>query len=231
MPSRNVLKIYVPGGIYHVYNRGVEKRDIFTDIQDYKTFLYFLKQYLIDPEDPKKDLANFKGRTFVRRSFYNRVELLAYCLMPNHFHLLIKQKEANDISEFMKCLATSYSMYFNDRHDRVGCLFQGRYKAVLVNGDEQLLHLSRYIHTNPLGKSSHIDKGPSFVSLEGYDYSSYQDYIGLRSTKWVNPNFLLNLSEQNEGKDKSDKAKVYKKFVEDFLEQNLVESLNGLELE
>ncbi|MCL5094313.1 MAG: transposase [Patescibacteria group bacterium] len=209
MPSRNVLKNYVEGGIYHVYNRGVEKRDIFLDGQDYKTFLYFLKQYLIDENDPLRDTKNYKGRTFVRRSFCGRIELLAYVLMPNHFHLLLKQKGERDIAEFLKCLATSYSLYFNDKYDRVGTLFQGRYKAVLVKDDAYLLHLSRYIHLNPLN-----NKGPSFVIRE-YDYSSYQDYLGLRNTKWIKSKLILEMFDQNKDSDLIDKSK-YEDFVEDY---------------
>lgn len=227
MPSRNILKQYVPNGIYHVYNRGVEKRHIFTDKRDYKTFLYFLKQYLIDPDDSSKDTVNYKGRTFVRRSFADRIRLLAYCLMPNHFHLIIQQKGRDDMSEFMKCLATSYSLYFNDRQDRVGGLFQGRYKAVLIENNEQLLHLSRYIHQNPLS-----NKGPSFVKLQEYDYSSFQDYIGARDTKWVKPEFVLGLVG-NDLDSRHIKNELYKKFIIDFVKERgaLKEELGDLTLE
>lgn len=211
MPARNIIKQYVENGIYHVYNRGVEKRDIFIDERDYKTFLYFLKQYLIEEKDPIRDKKNYKGRTFVRRSFYERIELLAYCLMPNHFHLLIKQKNKDDLKEFMQCLATSYSLYFNDRYERVGTLFQGRYKAILVKDDNYLLHLSRYIHLNP----AKDDKGRTFVKLQGYDFSSYQDYIGVRNTKWVKTGFILEYFNDNKEQEIINKS-TYRDFVEGY---------------
>lgn len=212
MPARNIVKQYIENGIYHVYNRGVEKRIIFLDDRDYKTFLYFLKQYLIEENDPAKNLSNYKGRTFARRSFYDRIELLAYCLMPNHFHLLIKQKNKNDLKEFMQCLATSYSLYFNDRYERVGSLFQGRYKAILIKDDGYLLHLSRYIHLNPAGN----DKGRTFVKLQEYDFSSYQDYVGVRNTKWLKPEFILEYF--NGAKDQAIfNSQTYQKFVEEYV--------------
>lgn len=208
MPSRNILKQYVPEGIYHVYNRGVEKRIIFMDERDYKTFLYFLKQYLLSPDNPKRNTTNYKGRTFVRRSFYGRIELLAYCLMDNHFHIILKQEGEGDMSEFMKCLATSYSIYFNGRHRRVGGLFQGRYKAILVNDDNYLLHLSRYLHLNPLEGRDY--KGPSFARLIYYDFSSYQEYLGLRNSDWVKKDLILNIF-YGTGVDTKNK---YRDFVE-----------------
>lgn len=220
MPCKNILKTYTENGIYHIYNRGVEKRDIFLDEQDYKTFLYFLKQYLLDPNDPQKKTREYKGRTLVRRSFIDRVELLAYCLMPNHFHLLIKQKGENDMTEFIKCLATSYSMYFNDKYKRVGSLFQGRYKAVLVENDDYLLHLSRYIHINPDYKGR---------TLAEYSWSSYQEYLGIRGTKWVKPEFILNIFSDGTDNEMTGKG-VYKEFVEE-LGYDSKEIIGGLTLE
>lgn len=205
MPSKNSLKIYADDGIYHIYNRGIEKRDIFIDQQDYKTFLYFLKEYLLKENDPLRDNRSIKGRNFERRSFYGRIELLAHCLMPNHYHLLIKQKDSNDIIEFMKCLATSYSTYFNQKYKRVGTLFQGRYKAVLVENDEYLLHLSRYIHLNP------VYRGLS--SAREYDFSSYQDYLGIRNTRWVDTKFIISIFDKNK-EDITVKQSHYQQFVE-----------------
>jgi len=220
MPCKNILKTYQENGIYHVYNRGVEKRVIFMDTQDYKTFLYFLKEYLIHSDDIARENKSYKGRTFARRSFFGRVELLSYCLMPNHFHLLLRQVGEQDMTEFMKCLSTSYSIYFNNRHKRVGGLFQGRYKAILVNNDEYLLHLSRYIHMNS------ERKGRTFVE---YDWSSYQDYLGLRNTKWVKPEFILGIFNDNMDNEMVGKS-AYKDFVEDYAHDSK-EILGNLALE
>ncbi|MBI3576910.1 transposase [Candidatus Gottesmanbacteria bacterium] len=188
MPCRNTVKIYLDGGHYHIYNRGVEKRDIFTNQKDYRMFLRFLKDAL-SPRPSAKNLktpVTFKGSTFKGiprqpKNFSKKVTLLAYCLMPNHFHLLVKQNGARSLHEFMQSLATRYAIYFNKEHERVGGLFQGIYKAVLVNEEPYLLHLSRYIHQNPLEISDDIINA----------FSSYGDYLGIRKTVWVHPEEIL----------------------------------------
>lgn len=177
MPAKNILKEYLEDGIYHIYNRGVEKRIIFVDVHDYKTFLYLLKTYLLPSgTDPEGRVSPSREK----RNFHTRINLLCYCLMPNHFHILLKQKNKDDISEFMKCLATNYSMYFNKKYNRIGSLFQGRYKASLIQEDNHLLHVSRYIHLNP-GKNKY----------KKYPFSSYLDYVNLRNTKWIQKNLIL----------------------------------------
>lgn len=206
MPAKNILKTYVDDGVYHVYNRGVEKRDIFCNKNDYVVFLYFLKQYLLPLDDPEKDHST-KERVLLRRSFKDRIEIMSFCLMPNHFHLVIRQKGKNDMAEFMKCLTTSYSMYFNGKYERVGALFQGRYKACLVLSDDYLLHLSRYVHLNP------VEAGLC-KKTEEYEFSSYNDYISSeKKIKWLSPDFILDYFSQNNallGKGS------YKKFVEEY---------------
>ena len=222
MPARNTKREYIENGIYHIYNRGVEKRDIFMDDRDYKTFLYFLKQYLIPEDDPEKKSSNFNGRLFVRKNFFGKIDLLAYCLMPNHFHLLIKQKGGRDLSEFISALIISYSMYFNDRYERTGGLFQGRFKSVLVKDDNYLLHLSRYIHLNP-------NKVRNLVKLKEYEFSSYQEYLRTRNTKWVKPELILDYFEQNKN-DGMVSSDNYRIFVEDYI-HDTEKILEGLTLE
>lgn len=187
MPAKNVVKIYVTDGIYHVYNRGVEKRIIFSDAKDYKVFLSYLKVYLSSLPDKKitKEFTlqgvTFKGVLRVPKNYHKKIKLLAYCLMPNHFHLLIQQASSELIGEFMQSLATRYTMYFNKRHKRVGTLFQGAYRAALIQEDSYLLHLSRYIHLNPLKYVADLSKA----------YSSYADYLGLRHTSWLGVDAIL----------------------------------------
>lgn len=214
MPSRNSIKEYRENGVYHIYNRGIDKREIFLDRADYSYFLYLLKIYLLEPELLKEDLER-KGQSLHKRrrgekSFFGKIELLCYCLMPNHFHLLIKQKEEKDITEFTKSLMTSYSMYFNLRYKRQGTLFQGRYKAALVKEDDYLLHLSRYIHMNPMKW-----KGQSLPKFYEYDYSSYADYLGRRNTKWINTNIVLDYFNENKEDGLIGKS-TYKSFVEEY---------------
>lgn len=173
MPAKNSLKIYTPNSYYHLYNRGVEKRIIFIDEQDYHVFLSYLKEYLI-PKDElalRKRLADsntsYKEKDKILKAlrmnnFSEEIFLVAYCLMPNHFHLLIKQSDELSIDRIMNSLGTRYTMYFNRKYKRVGPLYQDVYKAVLVRTDEQLLHLSRYIHRNPIELASQGD------ALRGY---------------------------------------------------------------
>ena len=140
MPARNSRKQYLENGYYHIYNRGVEKRKIFLDRQDYNVFLSYLKEYLLpkDEESLYKRLADRSislmerdniHKTLRMNNFAGEITLLAYCLMPNHFHFFIKQKSAGSIDKFMNSLGTRYTMYFNKKYDRVGSLYQGVYKA------------------------------------------------------------------------------------------------------
>ncbi len=159
VPAKNTIRTFIENGYYHVYNRGVEKREIFIDDRDYRMFLYFLKYYL---EPPHPDDISQR-----RRSLFNQVQLLAFCLMPNHFHLLVKQQSADSITKLLRAISTSYVGYFNRRYKRIGGLFQGKYKAALVESDEYLLHLSRYIHLNPQGLSR-VGGGPGGGARGGH---------------------------------------------------------------
>ena len=210
MPGKNTIKQYVENGYYHVYNRGVEKRTIFEDEQDHKVFLKYLKEYLSAPPDTttlRKPItvqgASFKGIPRQRKNYQKEIELIAYCLMPNHFHLLLKQNSKNSMEKFMRSLATRYSMYFNRKNDRVGKLFQGHYKASLILEDPYLLHLTRYIHLNPLDYTEDL----------GGAYSSYGDYLGLRNTIWIKPDIILSFFNQKTIPE-IEKVNSYRDFVE-----------------
>jgi putative transposase len=210
VPRKNSLKIYVKDGYYHIYNRGVEKRTIFEDEQDYKVFLSYLK-YSLSPPPKDKDIKKvftlqgspFKGIPRMPKNFENKIELIAYCLMPNHFHLLVRQVDENSLRSFMSSIITRYSMYFNKKYDRVGSLFQSIYKAVLVTDEPYLLHLSRYIHLNP----------SEFTNNLASAYSSYGDYLGLRNTIWLKPDSVLRLFDKKIGIEFK-KVNSYKDFVE-----------------
>ena len=155
MPAKNSEKLYMSNGYYHIYNRGVEKRKIFLSDMDYGVFLSYLKEYLL-PKDTKtlltilgnqeSSLQDKHEATKLLRmnNFYGDITLIAYCLMPNHFHFLIHQNTSNAIDTFMNSMATRYTMYFNKKDKRVGPLYQSVYKAVLVRTDEQLLQLTKY---------------------------------------------------------------------------------------
>ncbi|MBI2196427.1 transposase [Candidatus Daviesbacteria bacterium] len=157
---------------YHVVNRGVEKRLTFLDKRDYQRFLQTLEYYRF--KNPPTRFS-FKNRpNILKKGSSNEVliEVICFCLMPNHFHLLLKQAKENGISVFLSKLTNSYTKYFNTRHKRVGPLFQGSFKAVRIEDDEQLVHTSRYIHLNPL-----IDY--LVKNLRVYQYSSYRQFLDL----------------------------------------------------
>ena len=223
MPSQYQIKTYTENGYYHVYNRGVEKRDIFVDDQDYRVFLSFLKSYL-SPEilgvKPYHPIEEATGSRPVRirplKTFFGEVSLLAYCLMPNHFHLLLWQSSMDGMTRFMQSFCTSYSMYFNKKYKRVGTLFQGPYKAVSVYDDIYLLHLTRYIHLNPLEFEV---TGSCPVKVSEYPYSSYSYYLGKKQAEWLHPQPVLDFFRTNKRTSLRDFLS-YESFVEDFADDS-----------
>lgn len=191
MPARNVIKQYIASGAYHIYNRGVDKRVIFEDSQDYNVFIYLMKRYLSKGETEKEN-------------FVNHIDLYAFCLMPNHFHLLLRQRDDDRaIARFVKCLITSYVLYFNKKHKRTGALFENRYKGILVKEDGYLFHLSRYIHLNPLS-----------ISLDPFEYSasSLKYYSGNEKVDWLKKEFLLRYFNKHYKKDLGN-YHTYKDFL------------------
>ena len=146
MPYRDTP--FLNNNFYHIFNRGVEKRETFSSKRDYERFLQTVYYYQFGGPKPK-----FSTYTRFRLKNFNEnpkiVEINCYCLMPNHFHLLVKQTRDSGIHEFMTKLLNSYTKYYNTKHDRVGHLFQGQFKAVNIKNEYQLLQVSRYIHLNP----------------------------------------------------------------------------------
>lgn len=212
MPSKNIYKTYVKDGYYHIYNRGVEKRKIFLDETDYKVFLNNLKIYLTSPPKPEEikipftlQGTTFKGIRKQPKNYKGQIDLLAYCLMPNHFHLIIKQSDSCSIQKFMQSLTVKYSMYFNKKYKRVGQLFQSRFKAVLITEDAYLLHLSRYIHLNPSEYTDNLVEA----------YSSFGEYIRLRNTEWIKPDIILKYFESQISPEFK-KYSSYSNFVEGY---------------
>lgn len=188
MPARNTIREFAADNYYHVYNRGVEKRQIFLDDQDYVAWLGILKKYITGKQNPVSNRHKID-------KLDNKVNVLAYCLMPNHFHLLLYQITPNGITELMRRLSISYAMYFNERYGRVGSLFQGKYKASLINSDSYLHHISRYIHMNP---ENYLE----------WPYSSMQNYIGNKKSEWLNTKPVMDLFD-------GDKSR-YLDFVKDY---------------
>ena len=137
---------------YHVFNRGVDKRNIFEDKNDIYYFFNRLTDLNIDAVNSRLTTKRFKkqGKVIIEPNYAKLVSIIAYCLLPNHFHLVLKQESKDSISKFMQKLGTSYTMYFNAKYKRSGSLFQGKFKANLIDGDFGLPILSVYINLNYL---------------------------------------------------------------------------------
>lgn len=207
---------FINDNYYHVYNRGIDKRVIFENDSDFKRFLDCLKFF---NSTESKWLATTKIEDNPQnQSGQKLVDIVCYCLMPNHFHLLLKQRLDNGIPTFMRKIATGYAMYFNLTRSRSGRLFQGTYKANIIKDDEYLTHLSRYIHLNSIEL---IDKNwkveglksrkKAFEFLYKYPWSSYGHYVGLTNNYLINGNLLQEMFSN----------KGYKNFTESWLVKDL----------
>src|SRR3989344_3379806 len=178
------------GETYHIYNRGAHKYATFTDDSDYSRFSALL--HLANHTGPvllgellerKKHRGRFSGEIFTEPADKALVAVLAYSLMPNHFHLVIRQKMDNGITRFMQKVAVSYSMYFNTKYEHSGVLFQGRFKSSHLGTDPYFKWIFPYVHLNPISliESDWQEKGISDPArakdfLKNYRHSSYYDY-------------------------------------------------------
>jgi len=198
-PIRKIEK----GGIYHAINRGVEKREIFKKNQDYHRFVLGL--YFFNDTKPSDiwQRVRYHDRNIILPDVDDRnniVDLLAFALMPNHYHLIIRAKNEKDIPIFMNKLG-GYTKYFNKQYNRVGPLFQGRYKLVPIKNEIQLINIFSYVHTNPVGliepkwKDLKVNnKLKAIEYLRKYKWSSYNDYIGDKIfPSVVQQEFFLNI--------------------------------------
>lgn len=210
MASKNSIKSDIKDGYYHIYNRGVGKMDIFKDEEDYGVFLSYIKECL-SPIPDKKELMRkiyIQDRVLyvparIPKNLNNKLILLCYCLMPNHIHLIIKQLEKGIMKDFAHSILLRYSMYFNKKYDRVGPLFQGRYKAAFIDNETYLLYLSKYIHLNPHDLNSNLVDAKS----------SYADYLEYKHTTWINTKIILSYFNKKLSSEFT-KTNTYGKFVE-----------------
>lgn len=187
MPSRNTLKIDISDSYYHIYARGHSRTKIFLEENDYQYFTKLFKRYLSKTVTISKEGVAYPH-------LYNKLELLCFCLMQNHFHLLVYQKDEGAMTAFMRGVMTSYSRYFNKKYKRTGSLFESRYKASMIDNQSYLEHITRYIHLNRrLWRDS--------------EYTSIKYYLTGTKEEWVKPNRILELFNSKED---------YAEFVEDY---------------
>ncbi len=183
MPKRKVHLI--TGHYYHIYNKAVADNQLFIEEKNYHFFISKIKKYLLDTAD-----------------------VLAFCLMPNHYHLLVQLKSV-DLPASMQKLGLAYAAAFNKSYHRTGHLFQGPYQKIHVDDLKYLLHLSRYIHLNPVAAKL-VSKA------EDWEFSSYSEYIGIRKSDFVIPMIILDLFGEENVSKQEEKQTDYRKFVEDW---------------
>jgi len=198
--------------LYHIYNRSINEMEIFTNNNEYRRFTDAIRFYQV--EKPQIKFSDFMEQKSHRRGGISGinwgtlfpekerlVEIIAYCIMPTHFHLLLRQLRGGGIPIFINNLLNSYTRYFNTRYKRKGTLWEGRSKKVLLMSDEQLLHTTRYIHLNPV--TAHLVNKP-----EEWLWSSYHEYL-LEASESENERIC------NYDSVLDIKPSAYKKFVED----------------
>lgn len=189
-------RIFTKNGIYHIFNRGVDKRRVFLHDKDYLRFIHDLFEFNDVNELPNTTyyfswMSGGIKPIYIQKEREPRkllIEILAFCLMPNHYHLLLRQKTEDGIVKFMRRLNMGYAKFFNEKYERSGALFQGRYKAVPITTEAHFIHLPYYIHANPFDlvtpewrtqKLSNVNN--AWKHLESYRWSSHRDYLGLKN--------------------------------------------------
>lgn len=217
MPVKNRIKQYAAGGIYHIYNRGIDGREIFCDGEDYEMWISLMGRYLgkqvADPDSRFKTERPYIVRHKKEMNLNGKVKVLAYCLLPDHFHILIKQETTDGMTQMMRRVVTNYVMYFNRRYKRHGVLFENVYRAVQIPDTQMAVWLGKYIHLNPLSRTVRrfgLVETSSVQTPEYYLYSSYQNYIKSRNEPWVDVDWM-----ELQVKQLFPDAPNYKSFVED----------------
>lgn len=209
--ATNRALVFATEETYHVFNRGVERRILFTSKREHERFVEVLRYYRFSPVPMR--YSDFRvlpdpARQNIWRVLADRgnvdVEIFVYCLMPNHFHLVLRQRHERGIRRFLSNISNSYAKYFNAKHRRVGPLFQGAFKAVHIETEEQFLHITRYVHINPVTAFMIHENG-----VDTYPWSSLSEYVekipsGFCDTWWVKKVFK--------------KPSGYRLFVHDHLD-------------
>lgn len=213
---------FINGEYYHLYNRGIDKRIIFKSKKDYERFIMLLYVSNSNTQFFRLDnLINQQHKTFNEILILDKGEPLvsigAWCLMPNHFHILIRQEVDGGITKFMRKLGVGYSMFFNIKYQRKGALFGGLFKSKLIGVDDNYMkQLFAYIHLNPLdikfsGWEIKINKSSVEMKkfIESYQYSSYLDYISINRAE-------KNIINPESFPDYFQNSKSFKEFVENY---------------
>jgi len=220
--------VFQSGNYYHIYNRGVDKREVFGDKYDYLRFLESLQYF-----NSTENIGSLYERNYLTRKLKKAAvdkksdfqlevglqgkplaEIICYCLNPNHFHLLLKQLIEDGIAKFMQKISIGYTKYFNEKYNRSGVLFQGKYKAVEVLSEEQICYISAYINGN-----AEIHQ---IAKAENWPWSSCLDYLGKRDGKLCQLKEILREFEN---------VKDYRNYLDDVIKNSKLtkKELKGME--
>jgi REP element-mobilizing transposase RayT len=183
MPRRRIN--FLPGQYFHIYNKAVANDLLFREQENYHFFISRIKEYLVDTAD-----------------------ILAFCLLPNHYHLMIQLKN-DHLSSSMRNFAMSYAASYNKRYHRVGHLFQGRFQAKIIKSNSYLIHLSGYIHSNPV-TAGLVNRA------EEWPHSSYQVYLGVDKSDFLKPRMILKMFSSAENVVNGQACNLYKKYVNNW---------------
>lgn len=224
-------RFFDPNYYYHIYNCGVEKRDIFLSNTDYIRFLDVISYYKFDQKLPFTQFQRLdKEGKFLYANFNPkgweslRIRLISYCLMPNHFHFLLKPVKENGITQFISDISNSYTRYFNIKNERIGSLLQGTFKSKEISAEPSLLQVSRYIHLNPI-VSTKTNPNNSLRKPENYPFSSYKEWIMPKGSNLVDQEEILIWIRPAGGRED------YKKFVESEMEKTIEAGIEDLVFE
>lgn len=193
MQSKNILKIDVPNSFYHLYARGKGQQKIYHDDEDYRMFMSLFSRHL-----SMNPVADSHGQVYPHMA--SEIDLLTYCLMQDHLHLLIYQYDTGAMTRLMSSIMSSYTRYYNLKYESSGSIFEPTYKASRISTDDYLLHISRYIHLNP-------------ADWDMYEHSSYSYYSDNNHPDWMRPARILELFKSRD---------AYMKFVKDYEENKLL---------
>lgn len=182
MPARKT--ILATGETYHIFNRSIRQLPIFTDKREYKIFLMATRYYLQPKPPVRLSVYRQQKNKYEVDLSYKLVNIVAFCLMPDHYHFILTQNIKDGIRKFIHRLSDSYSHYFNKRRNQKGSIFEGKFKAVRVKSQEQLIHLSRYIHLNPV--TNYLVEDPI-----KYEHSSYRNYLAKIELDFVDPSNVM----------------------------------------
>ncbi|MEF3279915.1 MAG: transposase [Elusimicrobiota bacterium] len=185
----------VNGMFYHVYNKSISGYVIFNNPMEYSRFIELMKYYRFSNVERKFSIRS----DFEVKDNSKKVDIISYCIMPTHYHMILLQKEEKGIERFISSLQKSYALYFNQKHKRKGPLWESRFKNVLIDDNNVFIHLTRYVHLNPVTAGI-------VNNLEDWEYSSYKQYIGLTES-FCEFKEYINMS-----------CEAYKKFSEDQID-------------